>query len=177
FRFWLPFLTLSVRLKPFGLTIHADEGRNMSDHRHYKLRDFNFAQRLVVLRKRAHLTQKDIALRLGISKKAVRNWEGGSHYPSDANLRKLIEIYLYKDVFIPDHEQDEVHLLWEQLHECNPSRISSFDERWFLALLEKWQAQGPSFPRLSDRLLRGDWREALDVSSWYGRTEELAKLE
>ncbi len=97
----------------------------MSDHHRYKRRDFDFARLLVTLRRRANLTQEDVALHLRISEKAIRNWEGGSNYPSEVNLRKLIELYLQKNVFAPGHEQDEACLLWEQLHERTPHLMSS----------------------------------------------------
>src|SRR6266550_252483 len=73
--------------------------RRVMSHHYYKLRDFEFAQHLVTLRKKAGLTQEDVALRIGLSEKAIRNWEGGSNYPKELNLRKLIEMYLGKNVF------------------------------------------------------------------------------
>lgn len=175
----------------------------MSYHR-YKLRDFDFAQLLVDLRKKARFTQDEVARQIGVSAKAIRNWEGGSNYPADAHLRKLIELYLHAHAFPSGQEQEQAHTLWDQ---CHGGHISSFDELWFARLLAHWhtsessregaapedqperQAQTshaepphalrpaaqPSV-RPSSRLLRGDWSEALDVSSWYGRTEELATL-
>ncbi len=114
--------------------------RRVMSHHYYKLRDFDFAQQLVALRKRAGLTQEDVALRIGLSEKAIRNWEGGSNYPKELNLRKLIEMYLGKNVFASGREQEEARLLWEQLHERTPHHIGPFDEPWFAALLTQWQA-------------------------------------
>src|SRR5205807_4805150 len=62
---------------------HLMEKRDLSDHHRYKRRDFDFARLLVTLRRRANLTQEDVALHLRISEKAIRNWEGGSNYPSE----------------------------------------------------------------------------------------------
>src|SRR5437773_3885586 len=159
----------------------------MGDRHRYKPRDFDFAQLLVTLRKKASLTQEAVALRMGVGEKSIRNWEGGSHYPSEVNLQKLIELYFDQNVFAPGHEQDEARALWEQLRESSHRRIGIFDEQWFAALLKGRQTPSsqahksdarvtpPSDP--SSRLRRGDWREMLGVSALYGRSDELAELE
>lgn len=143
----------------------------MSAHRPYKPRNFDFAQPLVTLRKKAGLTQKAVALQLGVGEKSIRNWEGGSCYPSEVHLRQLIEIYLGKHAFTAGHEQEEVQTLWNHLGERTFHHTSSFDEQWFETLLQKVQT------RRSNRPLRGNWGETLDVSAFYGRTDELAELE
>src|SRR5258708_16306295 len=117
----------------------------MSYHRRYKPRDFDFAQRLLTLRKRASLTQDEVALRVGVTEKAIRNWEGGSNHPTEANLRKLIELYLNNRAFAPGQEYDEARQLWEQLRESTHRHGNSFDELWFAALLKQWRAP-PSSP-------------------------------
>ena len=99
----------------------------MSYHRRYKPRDFDFAQRLLTLRKRASLTQEEVALRVGVTEKAIRNWEGGSNHPTEANLRKLIELYLNNRAFAPGQEYDEARQLWEQLRESTHRHGNSFD--------------------------------------------------
>lgn len=150
---------------------HLMGGRDMNARHHYKPRDFEFAQPLVTLRKRAGLTQKAVALQLGVGEKSIRNWEGGNCYPSEAHLRQLIEIYLSKHAFTPEHEQEEVHKLWDQLGERTSHHTSSFDEQWFAALLQKVRT------KRSSRFPRGDRGEMLDVSAFYGRTDEFAELE
>src|SRR2546421_5723073 len=137
----------------------------MGDHR-YKLRDYDFAHLLLTLRKRSRLTQEDVALQIGISEKALRNWEGGSHYPSDAHLRKLITVYLHKHVFVSGSEHDEARLLWNQVHERTPHRIGSFDEPWFATLFQEWQAHSTSqAPQAA-----GDQQR---TQSWSGETSLL----
>src|SRR5260370_10481564 len=111
------------------------ERADMGYQQRYKARDFDFAQRLVTLRKHTGLTQGEIALRVGVTEKAIRNWEGGSNYPSEPNLQKLIEVYLGKNAFTSGHEQDEARLLGELLHENSSHRIGSFDEHCIMALL------------------------------------------
>src|SRR5947209_1477442 len=111
----------------------------MSHQQRYKPRDFAFAQRLLALRKRAALTQGEVALHVGVSEKAIGSWEGGSYHPTEANLRKLIELYLNKDAFTADQEQEEARALWVQLQESTLHRISDFDEPWFATLLKEWR--------------------------------------
>src|SRR5260370_21585123 len=116
----------------------------MSYHHRYKPRDFRVAQLLVTLRKKASLTQEELALRMDVTAKAIGNWEGGTNYATELNLRKLIELYLDNDVFAPGQEREEARLFWELLHERNPYRIGSFDERWCATLFTEWQAQNAS---------------------------------
>src|SRR5205809_2950837 len=159
----------------------------MSSRHRYKLRDFVFAQRLLTLRKRAALTQEAVALHVGVTEKAIRNWEGGSNYPSEVNLRKLIELYLDQGAFAAGQEQEEVRTLWDQLQESTRHRINSFDELWFAGVLKEWRTRRLSLaPQQEDsrlptasatRLLQADWGAALDVSALYGRSQELAQLE
>src|SRR5205807_5511194 len=109
----------------------------MSYHHRYRPRDFVFGLRLLSLRKRTALTQEAVALHVGVTEKAIRNWEGGSNYPSEANLRKLLELYLDQDAFAPGQELDEARTFWQQSHEST-HRISSFDELWFAGVLKQW---------------------------------------
>src|SRR5437588_6197382 len=159
----------------------------MSYHHRYKPRDFVFALRLLSLRKRTALTQEAVALHVGVTEKAIRNWEGGNNYPSEANLRKLIELYLDQDAFAAGQEQDEARTLWQQSHESAHRRSTSFDELWFATLLKAGRARRLTLaPQQEDswlssasapRLLQADWGAALDVSVLYGRSQELAQLE
>src|SRR5260370_3111864 len=143
----------------------------------YKQRDFDFAQLLVTRRKKVGLTQEEVALRLGVAEKSIRNWEAGSNYPTELHLRKLIKLYLDKNVFGYGQERDEARLLWNQLHERVTQRIGIFDEQWFVALFQEWRARSASQAQQSSYLPHGNWSEVPDVSASHGRTEELAELE
>ena len=44
------------------------------------------------LRKKLDLSQKDLSLELGVSKRTVENWEQGTRFPSEENERKLKEL-------------------------------------------------------------------------------------
>src|SRR5260370_16132283 len=75
------------------------EMRDMSYHHHYKQRDFHFAQLLVTSRRKAGLTQEEVALQIGVAGKNNCNLEGGSYYPTETNLKKVIEFVFHKNVF------------------------------------------------------------------------------
>lgn len=51
-----------------------------------------FSERLRNLRKQAHLTQVDIAEKLGISQPAYASWERGIKKPTQGNLVKIAQI-------------------------------------------------------------------------------------
>ena len=51
-----------------------------------------FSERLKNLRKQAHLTQVDVAEKLGISQPAYASWERGVKKPTQDNLVKIAQI-------------------------------------------------------------------------------------
>ena len=51
-----------------------------------------FSERLKNLRKQAHLTQTDVAEKLGISQQAYASWERGVKKPTQENLVKIAQI-------------------------------------------------------------------------------------
>ena len=58
-----------------------------------KLRKTNIGKTITLLRKRAGLTQKNLADKLFISDKAVSKWERGLSYPDVAFINKLAKIF------------------------------------------------------------------------------------
>src|SRR6266700_3860623 len=144
---------------------------------HYKLRDYRFSRWLVTLRKKVGLTQEEVAGVVGVSEKAVRNWESGMSYPTPVNLKKLVEIYLHRGAFLPGQEQAEAKALWEQAYEHSARSNEYFDGDWSTAVYKQQSPdQPPSLPS-PIQPLREDWGEAIDVSSFYGREQEIAELE
>lgn len=51
-----------------------------------------FSERLKNLRKQAHLTQVDVAEKLGISQPAYASWERGAKRPTQDNLVKIAQV-------------------------------------------------------------------------------------
>ena len=79
-----------------------------------------FSERLKNLRKQAHLTQVDVAEKLGISQPAYASWERGLKKPTQENLVKIAQIlnvsidYLVgnSDENLKEDELDNVELLF-----------------------------------------------------------------
>lgn len=80
---------------------------------------------------------------VGVTEKTARNWERGTDFPSESNLKKLIETYLCRGVFTPGQEREEAKTLWERACQGASRRKAIFDETWFTVLLA--QQQHPTF--------------------------------
>ncbi|MCI5728202.1 MAG: helix-turn-helix domain-containing protein, partial [Clostridia bacterium] len=53
------------------------------------MHDYSFGNTLLQLRRRAGMTQKELAQRLNVTDKAVSKWENGRAKPTTDTLRKL----------------------------------------------------------------------------------------
>ena len=77
-----------------------------------------FSERLKNLRKQAHLTQVDVAEKLGISQPAYASWERGAKKPTQENLIKIAQIlnvsldYLVGNSDSTEDELDNIELLF-----------------------------------------------------------------
>jgi DNA-binding XRE family transcriptional regulator len=58
----------------------------------YGERDYAFGQAMLTLRTTIGLTQADLAQRLGVSRWAVADWEGGLSYPKAHHLKALMTL-------------------------------------------------------------------------------------
>lgn len=69
--------------------------------------NITIGDRIVMLRKRYGYNQSQLARKLGVSDKAVKNWELNISDPSAANLAKLSQIFNVSTdslVGLPDHD-------------------------------------------------------------------------
>lgn len=72
-----------------------------------------FGENLKLIRKSKHISQEELAEKLGISRQSVSKWETGENYPSMANILCLCDIFkckineLVKDDFIDINSLDE----------------------------------------------------------------------
>src|SRR5260370_2485846 len=166
----------------------------------YHERDYTFGQAMFKLRTSIGLTQAGLADLLGVSRRAVGEWEGGLNYPKAPHLQHVIALCVQQHVFAPGREEAEIRALWKTAHQ----RVL-LDEAWLAALLARSPA--PSMPieepgsaavvRASPAPVqlsppaetpvapadlepaappRIDWVGALDVSHFTGREGELAEL-
>ena len=49
--------------------------------------------RLRESRQLAHMSQEEAAEALGVSRRAVGNWENGTNCPNSKTIRKMVELY------------------------------------------------------------------------------------
>jgi WD40 repeat protein/transcriptional regulator with XRE-family HTH domain len=157
----------------------------MSYHRRYKLKDNRFGLLALTLREKAGLVQTEVASTLGVSERTIGHWEGGTAYPTTANLKELIKLYLHNGAFTKGHERDEAKAFWDQAVESASRRKALFDDAWFTALFSNQHASiahneqdqdEPTVSHTSSLLQRIDWGEAIDVATFYGREQELLTL-
>src|SRR6266478_3483839 len=98
----------------------------------YGERDYAFGQLILTLRSAIGLTQAGLSDQLGISKRAVGEWEAGSSYPKATHLKALIALAVQEQVFPVGHEEEEIRALWKAAH-----RKVLLDETWLSVLLSE----------------------------------------
>ena len=98
----------------------------------YGERDYAFGELILTLRSAIGLTQAGLSDHLGISKKAVGEWEAGSSYPKATHLKALIALAVKEQVFPVGHEEEEIRALWKAAH-----RKVLLDETWLSVLLSE----------------------------------------
>jgi len=138
-----------------------------------------------MLRTSIGLTQAGLADLLGISRRAVAQWEAGSTYPKAEHLKQLIVLGVQQQAFPAGREAEEIRALWHAAHQkllC--------DEAWLAALLGRTRPALTLLPPVPlEEPQRGevsaaeptpgrrvDWGEALAVPSFYDREREVASL-
>ncbi len=151
----------------------------------YAERDYAFGQMMLTLRTNIGLTQAGLAERLGVSRRAVAEWEAGSSYPKAERLKVLIALGVQASAFAAGREAEEIRALWKAAHQK-----LLLDEQWLQGLLGKQRPpltlvapQSVEQNRVGEQTTtqptpgrRVDWGEALAVPSFYDREEEVASL-
>jgi WD40 repeat protein/transcriptional regulator with XRE-family HTH domain len=146
---------------------------------------FAFGRQVLHLRERAGLTQRALAQQLGISARAVLNWESGTSYPDPARLRQLIAVFVQQHAFPADDEIAAASALWNLAQTHAPRRVADLDHGWLTALIQSapWSSAravaygADETPQGLVRHGRNDWEEAVAVPALHGRAAELALLE
>src|SRR6266550_2379735 len=93
---------------------------------------------MLALRTSLGLTQAELAHRLGVSGRAVRQWEAGLSYPKAEHLQHVMTLAVRASAFPPGREPEEIRALWKAAHQK-----VLLDEQWLSTLL------GRSPPSLS----------------------------
>jgi non-specific serine/threonine protein kinase len=95
-----------------------------------------FRGRLLLLRGRIGLTQRELAGRLGVHVHSVQAWETGDSYPSAVSLQRLVAAALGAGGFAAGREAIEAAELWSAAVREAPRLRTPFDHAWFDGLLE-----------------------------------------
>jgi len=153
----------------------------------YRDRDLAFGQAMLNLRAAIGLTQIGVAKYLGVSRRAIGEWENGNTYPKAHHLKHFIELALQQQVFKAGHEAEEIRAFWRAAHQK-----MVFDEVWLAQVLASTTPAPPqlSNPSLASALVsalaatpvvaqgpRVDWGDAPSTSAFYGREGELGELQ
>jgi WD40 repeat protein/transcriptional regulator with XRE-family HTH domain len=161
----------------------------MAGHHSYKQRAYAVGELLVTLRTRGKFTQTQLADHIGVNRRSIQNWEIGATYPNEDALRRLIATFLEHRVFTSGIEHQEAEHLWTQVRQDAPRSLAPFDAAWFGQLVNQPERQTRALghndaPR--DRTTEGealaggsglvDWGDALDVTTLYGREDELETM-
>jgi len=142
-------------------------------------RDYTFGQKILTLRTSVGLTQAGLADRLGISRRAVAEWEAGNSYPKADHLKQLIVLGVRQQAFAVGREAEEIRALWKSAHQ----KIL-LDEQWLYELLNKQRTRLTLVTPLANEQSiiqpaqspRVDWGDAPMVPTFYGRERELATI-
>src|SRR5437016_8106325 len=124
--------------------------RLLVKHYPYSERDYTFGQLMLTLRTTTGLTQAGLAERLGVSRRAVAEWEAGSSYPKAERLKQLITLGVQQQAFAAGREAEEIRALWKTAQQA-PSLVDVADE-------QTWGADRVNVPLL-DGESRVDWGE------------------
>jgi WD40 repeat protein/transcriptional regulator with XRE-family HTH domain len=152
----------------------------------YDEQDYAFGQTMLTLRTSIGLTQVGLAKLLGVSRRAVGEWEAGSSYPKVEHLKELIVLGIQHHAFPVGREEEEIRILWQASHQ----KIL-IDEQWLSSLQQPGRPLSPPATPLSREDVttseeaksppvasgpRVDWGQALAIPSFYGREQEKAQL-
>jgi predicted ATPase/DNA-binding XRE family transcriptional regulator len=139
----------------------------------YRDRDHAFGETMLQLRTSIGLTQADLAGLLGVSRRAVGDWEAGGSYPKPHHLKQFIALAFEHDAFPADNLTGAIRSLWHGAHQK-----VLLDERWLAALLGDRQdalasAAPPRSPPASGAPIE---QLPVAVASLVGRDSELEEI-
>src|SRR5260221_3790959 len=175
-------------MPPFGshgVTHLRLERRSPYHTGHTGERDYAFGQAMLGLRTAIGLPQTGLAEYLGISRRAVGEWEAGSSYPKAERLKEFIALAVQHQAFPAGREAEEIRTFWKAARQK-----VLLDEPWLATLLSQQPPHLTLVAPLPVEQIRGidhvlapaaggprvDWGNALAVPTFYGRARELALL-
>ena len=134
----------------------------------YGERDYAFGQAMLTLRSAIGLTQAGLAEFLGVSRKAVGQWESGGSYPKAEHLKALLTLAVQEGTFPAGREAEEMRAFWKAAHQK-----VLLEESWLSALLSQHprpleRTVSPSIEmqlRLSSQASRKTWFNSLGLAT------------
>src|SRR5712691_584223 len=162
-------------------------GKMKQSHTDHLKGENAFGRSCATLRKRMHLTQRELGRLLGISEQDIGQWERGVRSPTVEHLKRLLALGIQRHSFAPGQEHEEAKQLW-----LAAGQQADFEAFWMhmqltapsarssLVVLKRGAPQSEvpraehSSPLTSSRF---DWGDALDVHEFYGREAERLQLE
>src|SRR5438270_4693178 len=94
----------------------------------------SFRDLLLRHRGRTGLTQRELAARVGVSRRAIQVWEAGVNYPSANRLRAVITTLLAAGALTPGRELEGAEAMWSAVQRDSVRMCSPFDRSWFATL-------------------------------------------
>src|SRR5262249_30248815 len=142
----------------------------------------SFRSLLLRDRGRTGLVQRELAMRAGISRRSVQDWETGLTLPTVDRLQALIRALLETGGLTRGQEMREARELWAAVEREGQRMHAPFDQEWFASILAVQEGSNSASSVLAVRHRRTaeralDWGEAPDTAGFVGRGEELALLE
>jgi transcriptional regulator with XRE-family HTH domain len=97
-----------------------------------------FSGLLLRYRGRSGLTQRELAARVGVSRRVEQDWEASVNVPSADHLQALIQALFEAGGLTIGREVDDAHTLWDAALGESASRIRrSLDEAWLAGVLAR----------------------------------------
>lgn len=103
----------------------------MSPSHQYRERDYDFANTFISLRTTIGLTQQGLAKLLGVSSRAVENWEQGLTSPRAEHVKAFLALCMQSSAFAAGREEEQIRALWR-----TAGLKVLLDEHWLSELLK-----------------------------------------
>lgn len=112
-------------------------------------------ERIRICRERLGLSQKQVAIEIGVRPPTVSQWESGIKTPSRENLAKLADLYGVSIEYLMDKSDDEGQREGIEL---------ARDERMLIANYRSLNEQGKEYIRQTMFMARTIYKKCSDVS-------------
>jgi predicted ATPase/DNA-binding CsgD family transcriptional regulator/transcriptional regulator with XRE-family HTH domain len=142
----------------------------------YRDRDYSFGEAMLALRTKIGLTQVELAQSLGVSRRAVGDWEAGKSYPKLEHFKQLVVLALAHKAFPAGSEAERIRALWHASHQT-----VLLDEAWLNELLTPSPKQQTNSAKDEESRIRNAKQASLALpfrpTTFVGREAELTEVD